>query len=53
MNPILLILLILLLLGTGGALPVWSHSASFGYGPSGVLGLVVIVLIVLFLLGRL
>ena len=49
LSTILIILLILLLLG---ALPRWGHSANWGYGPSGLLGLVVIVLIILVLLGR-
>lgn len=45
---ILLIVLILMLIG---ALPAWPHSRSWGYGPTGGLGLVVVVLIVLLLLG--
>jgi len=48
-GTILLIILILLLLG---ALPTWGHSRSWGYGPSGLLGLVVIVLLILILMGR-
>lgn len=50
LSTILLIVLVLMLLG---AVPAWPHSRSWGYGPSGVLGLVVIVLLVLFLMGRL
>lgn len=50
LGTILLIILILLLLG---AVPSWPYSRGWGYGPSGVLGLVVIVLIVLLLTGRL
>jgi hypothetical protein len=49
MGTILLIILILLLLG---AIPTWPHSKSWGYGPSGGLGLVVIILIVLLLMGK-
>lgn len=49
-GTILLIVLILLLIG---AIPTWPHSRSWGYGPSGVLGLVLIVLLVLLVLGRL
>lgn len=49
-STILLIILILLLVG---ALPSWPHSRNWGYAPSGVLGLVVVVLIVLLLMGRL
>jgi hypothetical protein len=49
LSTILLIVLILLLIG---ALPSWPHSRSWGYGPSGGLGLVVVVIIVLLLMGR-
>lgn len=49
MSTILLIVLILLLVG---AIPSWPHSKSWGYGPSGALGLVVIVIIVLLVSGR-
>ena len=47
---ILLIILILLLVG---ALPTWPHSTSWGYWPSGGIGVVVLVLVVLLLSGRL
>ncbi|MBB6096043.1 Sec-independent protein translocase protein TatA [Povalibacter uvarum] len=50
LGTILLIVLILLLVG---ALPSWPYSTGWGYGPSGLLGLVVVVLIVLLLMGRL
>jgi hypothetical protein len=50
MYTILLIILILLLVG---ALPAWPHSSKWGYGPSGGLGLVLIILIVLMLMGHL
>jgi hypothetical protein len=49
MNLILLVLLVVLLLG---ALPAWPYSAGWGYYPSGVLGTVLIVVLVLALLGR-
>jgi hypothetical protein len=49
LGTVLLIILILMLLG---AIPAWPHSRSWGYGPSGGLGLVVIILIILLLLGR-
>lgn len=49
-STILLIVLVLLLIGV---VPAWPHSRSWGYGPSGILGLVVVVLLVLFLMGRL
>lgn len=47
------ILLIVVVLALIGVLPTWPHARSWGYGPSGVLGLVLTILIVLFLLGRL
>ncbi len=50
MGTILLIVLILLLIGV---LPTWPHSRSWGYGPTGGLGLVVIVIVVLMLTGGL
>ena len=49
MSTILLIILILLLVG---ALPTWPHSRSWGYGPSGLLGVILVVLLILLLLGR-
>jgi hypothetical protein len=49
LGTILLIVLILLLLG---ALPNWGYSRSWGYGPSGGLGLVVLIIIILLLMGR-
>jgi hypothetical protein len=48
-----LILLIILILVVIGAFPSWPHSRSWGYGPSGITGLIVIVLIILLLTGRL
>jgi hypothetical protein len=50
MGTILLVILILALIGV---LPTWSHSRNWGYGPTGVTGLLVLVLIVLLLTGRL
>jgi len=47
------ILLIIVLLMLVGAFPAWPHSRSWGYGPSGGLGLVLIILIILLVLGRL
>lgn len=49
LGTVLLVILILLLLG---ALPTWPHSRSWGYAPSGGLGLVVLIIIILLLLGR-
>lgn len=50
MFAILLIILVLILIG---ALPAWPYSAGWGYYPSGGIGLIVIVLVVLLLMGRL
>ncbi len=49
LGTILLVFLILMLLGV---LPTWPHSRTWGYYPSGGLGLVVIILLILILLGR-
>jgi len=49
MYTILLVLLVLLLLG---AIPAWPHSRSWGYAPSGGLGLILIILLILVLAGR-
>ncbi len=50
LGTVLLVLLILMLLG---AVPTWPHSRSWGYGPSGGLGLVLLIIIILLLMGRL
>jgi len=47
------ILIVLALLMLIGAFPTWSHSRSWGYGPSGGLGLVLLVVLILLLTGRL
>jgi hypothetical protein len=49
LGTILLIILILILIG---ALPTWGHSRNWGYGPSGGIGLLVVILIILLLMGR-
>ena len=49
MSLILLIVLVLLVIG---AIPTWPHSRSWGYAPSGVLGTVLLIILVLFLMGR-
>lgn len=49
LGTILLIIVLLLLIG---AFPSWPHSRSWGYGPSGGLGLVLVILLVLLLLGK-
>lgn len=46
------ILIILLVLALVGALPTWPYSAGWGYFPSGGVGLVVLILVVLLLMGR-
>jgi Protein of unknown function (DUF3309) len=50
LGTILLIVLILMLVGV---IPTWPHSKSWGYAPSGVLGLIVVIILVLVLMGRL
>lgn len=50
LGTVLLIVLILMLVG---ALPTWPHSKSWGYYPSGGVGLVVLILLLLVLMGRL
>jgi Protein of unknown function (DUF3309) len=49
MSLILLVLLVLLLLG---AVPAWPHSKSWGYAPSGGIGLLLVIVVVLLLMGR-
>jgi hypothetical protein len=50
LSTILIILLILILIG---ALPTWGYSGSWGYGPGGIVGVLLIIVIVLALTGRL
>ncbi|MGB9989097.1 DUF3309 family protein [Massilia sp. SM-13] len=50
MGTILLIILVLVLIG---ALPTWPHSRNWGYAPSGIAGLIVIILLIMLLTGRL
>ncbi|OQW90093.1 MAG: DUF3309 domain-containing protein [Rhodoferax ferrireducens] len=49
LGTILLIVLILMLIG---AIPSWSHSRNWGYGPSGGIGLLVLILVILLVMGR-
>jgi len=49
LSTVLIVLLILLLIG---ALPRWPYSAGWGYGPSGLLGIILVILLILILLGR-
>ena len=49
LTTLLIIILILILLG---AVPAWPYSRSWGYGPSGIAGVILLILIVLLLMGR-
>jgi uncharacterized protein DUF3309 len=46
------LLLIILILALVGALPSWPHSRSWGYGPSGLVGVVLVLVLIMALLGR-
>jgi Protein of unknown function (DUF3309) len=50
LGTILIIVLVLILVGV---IPTWPHSRSWGYAPSGVIGLILVILLILFVLGRL
>jgi hypothetical protein len=52
-SMLITILIVVLILALVGGLPTWQHSRSWGYGPSGGIGLILVILLVLFLLGRL
>jgi hypothetical protein len=49
LGTILLIVVVILLIG---AIPTWPHSRGWGYGPSGGLGLILVILLILWMLGR-
>ena len=49
LGTILLIVLILILIG---ALPNWGYSSGWGYGPSGIVGVILVILLILMLMGR-
>lgn len=49
LGAILLIVLVLMLVGV---IPTWPHSRSWGYAPSGVIGVILLILLILVLLGR-
>lgn len=50
LGTILLIVLVLMLVGV---VPVWPHASGWGYGPSGIVGVVLVIVIVLLVMGRL
>lgn len=50
LSTILIIILILILIGV---VPTWPHSRAWGYGPSGIVGVILIVILILALMGRL
>ena len=50
LGTILLLVLVLMLIGV---VPAWPHASSWGYGPSGIVGVVLVIVLVLFLMGRL
>jgi hypothetical protein len=49
LGTILLIVLVLILVGV---IPTWPHARSWGYAPSGIVGVVLVIVLVLFLMGR-
>jgi len=50
MLTILIVLVVLMLLG---AIPAWPHSRNWGYGPSGGMGLILLIVVILLVTGRL
>ena len=50
LGTILIVVLVLILIGV---IPTWSHSRSWGYAPSGAIGVILVILVILLLLGRL
>ncbi|MBB6011111.1 DUF3309 domain-containing protein [Aquamicrobium sp. NLF2-7] len=50
--PLTTLLIIVLVLILIGAIPSWPHSRNWGYGPSGIVGVVLVILLILVLLGR-
>jgi hypothetical protein len=49
LSTVLIVLLILILVG---AIPAWPHSRNWGYGPSGLIGLILIIILILALMGH-
>ena len=52
MSLLLIILLVILLFGGIGSYPRWGHSANWGYGPSGLIGLILVIVVVMALVGH-
>jgi hypothetical protein len=52
MSTLLIVIIVLLLLGAFSSYPAWDHSRDWGYAPSSGLGLILVVVLILFLLGR-
>lgn len=52
MSTLLIVILILLVLGAG-SFPAWPYSRGWGYGPSGIVGIIIVVMLVLLLAGKL
>ncbi len=50
--PLTTLLIIILILVLIGAIPSWPYSRNWGYGPSGIVGVILVVLLVLLLMGR-
>ena len=46
------LLLVILILALVGVLPTWPHSRSWGYGPSGLVGVILVVVLIMALMGR-
>jgi len=51
--PLTTILIIILIIALVGTLPTWGHSRGWGYGPSGIIGVILVILLILALTGRL
>jgi hypothetical protein len=52
MSILMIVLVVVLIIILVGALPTWPHAANWGYGPSGVVGLILLVFLILLLTGR-
>lgn len=50
--PLTTILIIILIIALIGSVPTWPHSAGWGYGPGGLIGTILIIMIILMLIGR-